>query len=390
MNKVAICTVSSANYFAFAKTFLKSVEEVHPEFDRFYLLVDKVHEQIVAEKGFTTLRLEELGIENFARMAFVYDIVELNTAVKPFLFSYLLNKGYQKVIFFDPDIYLYDRLDYVLGVLERYSIALTPHSIHPAERATSHLSRIEHEKNMSTTGIFNLGFIGISNRPDTYEFLSWWQNRCWYLCFVDPSAGIFVDQKWAELAIVYWKDVFIVRDPGYNVSIWNLHGRSVNNNLVNQTNKLVFYHFSGIQIHDASILSKNERSVHTDDHPELLDLFAKYRKAVIDNGYDYYKQVPYAFNCFADGKKIDLLERRLFGMVAEQFKDPFASSKEEFYRMLKRYAKSVEQENKGLAFHALSMAAKWLFKLIGPQNYRNMAMYFGKSAQLRAHTFLLR
>ncbi len=389
MNKVAFCTIASANYFAFAKTLLRSLERTHPECDRYFLLVDKQNDRIAAEQGFTTLSPGELGIEGFEQMSFAYDIVELNTAVKPFLLTSLLKKGYRKVIYLDPDILVVNRLDRVLKLLDTASIVVTPHSVHPAPPATSFLSQIEHEKNMSTTGIFNLGFVGISRTRDAEEFLAWWRNRCRYLCFVDPTAGIFVDQKWAELAVAYWDRVHILRDPGYNVSVWNLHGRALSRNKVNKKWPLVFYHFSSIEIRDDAIFSKNERYVRPEDYPEVKELFSRYRKEVVVNGFDEFSRIPYGFGFFSDGKKIDLLERRLFAMVAEQFKNPFGCTRKEFHKEVKKNAARLELQTKGAAFAALGVFSRLLFRLIGPRNYRNLATYLGKSSQLRAHTFLL-
>jgi hypothetical protein len=370
------------------KTLLQSVAAQHPECDLFYLFVDKDITAIPAENNFSVLSLDELHIPNMEQMAFVYEITELNTAVKPFFFSYLLDKGYQKVIFLDPDIYVYNRLDVVLNALETSSIALTPHALHPAPAPTSFLDKVQWEQNMTYTGIFNLGFIGISNTEETRDFLAWWTERCKFLCFMEPGTGIFVDQKWAELALVFWKNVYIVRDPGYNVSLWNLHERSVHQNKVNETHALIFYHFSSIKIDDESMLSKHNALIGFDVHPELDSLFQAYRQAVRSNGYAAFQNVSYGYDRFSDDIPIATLERRLYAMIAENCPHPFLLRKKEFYKALKQYGKNVPQ--KAIRSLVVAKAAILLLKILGAKNYQNLMKVLGKAPLLRTHTFLLR
>jgi hypothetical protein len=390
LNNIAICTISSVNYYPFGKTLLQSVATQHPECDLFYLFADKDAKEIPAENRFSILTLDELQIPNIEQMTFVYEITELNTAVKPFLLSFLLNKGYKKVIYLDPDIYVYGRLDVALNALDTYAIALTPHALHPSQAPKSFLDKVQWEQNMTYGGIFNLGFIGISNTLETVEFLAWWKDRCRYLCFIEPNTGIFVDQKWAELAIVFWENVYIVRDPGYNVSIWNLHERTLSGHLINEKQKLIFYHFSSIDINNTEIFSRHDKNYDLSRNPELLSIFAVYRKAVIENGYSRYSSIPYSFNYFADGPKIDLLERRLYAMVAEQYPHPFESDRKTFYRNIKRYARQVNFKPHVQQIPLLMKFAPLLFNIIGPEKYRKLATLFTKAALLRAHTFILK
>lgn len=388
MNNIAICTVSSVNYYSLGITLLQSVSAQHAECDLFYLFVDKDVKDIPVENWFSALTLGELHIPSIEQMAFVYEITELNTAVKPFFFSFLLNKGYKKILYLDPDIYVYGRLDDVLHALDTFSIALTPHALHPSQAPKSFLDKVQWEQNMTYSGIFNLGFIGISNSEETVEFLDWWKERCQYLCFIEPNTGIFVDQKWAELAIVFWENIFIVRNPGYNVSLWNLHERVIEHGMVNKTSSLIFYHFSSIDIENESILSKHDKTVGFDIHPELRTLYIEYRHRVRSNDYIKYKSISYGYNYFADGFAISILERRLYAMIAGYCPHPFLLSKKEFYKTLKHYGKKVPQ--KAIRSLFLAKTAFFFLKLVGTKKYLKLMEVLGKAPLLRTHTFLLR
>ncbi|MEA2690242.1 MAG: hypothetical protein QOD51_2849, partial [Candidatus Eremiobacteraeota bacterium] len=78
-----VCTIASNNYMAKAKVMLESYLAHHPGARAFLCVVD---EPCDAPPGpWTVVPVQELGIPNFENMAFRYNILELNTAVKPFL-----------------------------------------------------------------------------------------------------------------------------------------------------------------------------------------------------------------------------------------------------------------------------------------------------------------
>ena len=56
----------------------------------------------------------------------MYNVIELTTALKPYLAT-LMVKKYSKVIFFDPDIMVFEKLDIVFENLNNYDFLLTPH-----------------------------------------------------------------------------------------------------------------------------------------------------------------------------------------------------------------------------------------------------------------------
>ena len=50
--------------------------------------------------------MEDMNIQNYLHLAFKYDIIEFSTSLKPYITLELLKK-HNKVIFFDPDIFIY-------------------------------------------------------------------------------------------------------------------------------------------------------------------------------------------------------------------------------------------------------------------------------------------
>src|SRR5215210_7314116 len=120
----AACTIVSKNYLSYARVLSRSLAEHHPELERFVLLVDDVDGCFdPAAEPFTVVRLEDLAIPNLAGMCFQYDVLELNTAVKPFLLTHLFERlGFAKALYFDPDILILGDLGPLLARLDDAAI----------------------------------------------------------------------------------------------------------------------------------------------------------------------------------------------------------------------------------------------------------------------------
>src|SRR5262245_9233392 len=108
-----VCTIIASNYVAFARVLADSLREHHPEARCFVLVVDDFERRIdPAAEAFELLTPADLGIEHFERMAALYSVLELSTAVKPWLLRHLLGeRGCEALAYFDPDIEIHDRLD---------------------------------------------------------------------------------------------------------------------------------------------------------------------------------------------------------------------------------------------------------------------------------------
>ena len=396
MNQTAIFTISSNNYFAFSRTLLESVKKHHDDADLFFLLVDEEADSQVTSVAAglcAVIPVKEIGIPDFQKMAFQYDIVELNTAVKPFVIDHLFKKGYHKVLYLDPDILVCGRLDSAIDALTDHALVLTPHQLSPVIPLSGYTSYLPWEQAALETGIFNLGFIGVSNTPEGRSFIAWWSNRCRFLCYVEPAAGLFVDQKWVDLVPCYFPSVHILRDRGYNMSAWNLHDRRLVNGRVNDAEPLVFYHFSSIDMQNDDLITRHDASMQLRDRPDLLELFRSYRQSVRRNGYDYFRALPYSYASFADGRKIELLERRLFAALADLVPDPFGVPSGQFGRVLRAARRSRSdphvRKRDGTAKRLTKSCLRTAYRFLGARWYARLVLTFRRNERFRSHVFLI-
>ena len=291
-------TISSANYLAQAKTLADSVREHHPDAHTVLGLVDRVPASVPPAywSPHELLPVESLAIPTFTAMAAKYDLVELNTAVKPFYIEHLYRRdeAVREVIYLDPDILVLGRLDKLLDDLTRYLLVVTPHSVTPSDEPAA----VKMEVDMLKTGVYNLGFLGTSRRPRVFEFLRWWQRRLEQYCFYRTDLNLFVDQLWMDLAPHFFGDTLVDNDLGYNVCYWNAYERTLSRvngrYVVNGEVPVTFYHFSSYDAGQPDIMVRRYGTPFPSS-PEPRALFEQYRARLLQNDFETVSKLPCAF-----------------------------------------------------------------------------------------------
>ncbi|MDA8105316.1 MAG: hypothetical protein M0Z71_08015 [Nitrospiraceae bacterium] len=322
-----VFTIISKNYLSHARVLMKSCAEHHPTVRRIVVLADKNEGYFDAlSEDFEVIEVGELGIRDFASFAFKYNIVELNTAVKPFSFVYLFDRHpFEQVLYLDPDIRIFRPLTEVFDALASNAIVVTPHILTPLPDD----GRIPREVDILKGGIFNLGFIGIARGGGSQRLLSWWKERLYDKCLQAPLTGYAVDQGWLSLAPCFFSDCFILREPGYNVAYWNLHERTVTreeDGFAVNGSPLVFFHFSGFNPGDIERISKYQNRFALRDMQGLRGLFELYWDLLREEGYPESSQWPYSYGYSKKGRRISELTRGIYwglGADSEAFGDPF-------------------------------------------------------------------
>jgi glycosyltransferase involved in cell wall biosynthesis len=336
---IAACTIVSKNYIAFARTLAESFHRFHPETPFFVLLVDRIDGYFdPRHEPFHLVTVEELNIPHFDRFCFKYNIVELNTAVKPYFLSYLFAKHHlNKLIYLDPDILITGTLSELYGLLNEHSIVLVPHLTSSIED-----NYLPTELSILQAGTYNLGFIGLANNPELPLFLKWWEKRVYDGCFMAPEKGMHVDQKWIDLVPGIFDRVFVLKHPGYDVAYWNLHSRSIgflNDQVVVNGGPCYFFHFSGFDPADVAKISKHQNRFSMKDIGDGYRLFRKYSELVHAHGHHDARSWPYAFGYFDNGVRIPDIARRMYHSASKDqrpFGNPFSTDlKNNFFNWLK-------------------------------------------------------
>jgi hypothetical protein len=324
----AACTIVSPNYLAYARTLSASYLQQHPG-HRFFVLI--VADLPLSDRGkfegmgFTPVMLHEIGLEDARSIAMMYDILELNTNVKPTFLKHLLRTyNFDQLTYLDPDIFVYSPLTPVFDALNSSSAVLTPH-------LTTRLDDDQQpsEQDHLYNGTYNLGFISVRHDEEALRLLDWWERRCLDNGFSEGRTGLFVDQKWMNLAPGLFGNIAILRHPGCNMAYWNLHERQLScasgGYNVNETAPLCFFHFSGIVLDNPAVLSKNTNRFTLAGRPDLQALFAAYKAAVLQNKDASLESLPYGFDRFTDGTIVTRLARRIYSKNLDRWpaQNPF-------------------------------------------------------------------
>jgi len=330
--EIGICTIISKNYLAYARLLTESFLQYNKG-RVFVLLTDSVDGYFEPEKEqFTLIKIDELKerIPDFERFCFQYNFTELNTAVKPFFLELLFERyNLKKLIFLDPDILITSNLNELFGLLSKHSIVLIPHITQPFKDLKK-----PNELDILRSGVYNLGFIGLSNKGSTPRLLSWWKEKLQRYCKIDYEKRLFVDQRWIDIIPGFFEDVFILRDESYNIAYWNLHYRSVSMNgediLVNGA-PVHFLHFSGFDPSDMDEISRHQDRFMLPHLEGLKPVFELYKERLMSCGYKSSRGWPSVFGYFDNGAKISDLLKDIYWHTDEDTKqqlgDPFCASK---------------------------------------------------------------
>ncbi|HNH81931.1 MAG TPA: glycosyltransferase family A protein [Acidobacteriota bacterium] len=289
-----ICTIATLPYLGLALTMGSSFIEHHPQGKVYVLLVGEGAASLpVLPATFEVVCAAELGIEDYTGMESRYTAFELCNALKPFWLEYLLlHYGVSKISYFDADICFFGSIEPVLWkMLDTASIVLTPHFC----RLPEDNSDIFQEIAVLRRGVYNGGFIGISNTPDGHAFLKWWKARLGRFGYHRLSESMNCDQLWLDFAPSFGLNVRILNDPGYNVAYWNLHERHLTTQRPNpaplkflvNNHPLVFFHFSGYSPDHPDRITTHWTGHSFSKFPELKPLFDAYQRRLKSLPFDW-------------------------------------------------------------------------------------------------------
>ena len=323
----AACTIIAKNYLPMARVLTESWHHFHPDCPMFVLMLDSPAAFASLEnEDFQPISLNQLDIPNAYSLLFKYPLLELGTAVKPHFLAYLFQRySPRKLLYLDADILILASLGKLMLALDEANVLLTPHLLAPTPDDSQHPDDLD----ILQTGVYNLGFLGLTNSFESHRLLSWWSKKLYHYCIDDRPANIFVDQRWMDLVPTLYDGVQILRDPGYNVARWNLHERAVSaekDGFKVDGGPLYFFHFSGFNPDKPWIVSKHWFRYDMAGLGPARKLYLLYRDLVMQKGWNETRSWPYDHDFFANGMRISPSMRRRYwelGPDVSYLGDPF-------------------------------------------------------------------
>ena len=376
MDKV-IFSIVAKNYIPMANALGDSLKRIHPDVPFFIVVADNEDGVLqFDEQRYPIIPATVLGVARLEEMAFKYNVTEFCTALKPFSFAYFFQQGFQRAVYFDPDIYVFSALDAIFGQLRQSSLVVTPHICTLQNNYTG----LVPEGMLLHVGIFNFGFCAIANGENGRRIVEWWKARLVDQCYADKIDGLHTDQKWMDFMPSLIDDMHIERGLGYNVAIWNWHERRIENRqgqfwVVNRilgsgAMPLVFFHYSNFVFSQAADPARF-RPKYIQTFSDLYAVGDYYAQQLANEAIGEYSRLyTYSYAAFANGTPIIHFHRRLFRRLLESgytFTEPFSTQMSSYYELLRK---------NGLVNKSPNLAA-------GKQNEENFAGFERKLAYIQ-------
>ena len=347
MKKLAVATIVARSYLSYARVLAASFRQHHPDVPFFVLLADEVDGYFDPEtEPFLLLHLDQMNIPDLPRVCFQYSQQELSYAATPYLLSYLLDQGFRGAAFLKQESLVAGNMSGVFELIGAHSIVMAPHLLEPLTGA----GRFERELNILQSGIYNVGFLGVSDTPAGRAFLGWWQDRTLRNCLHDVPNGMHFEQRWLDLVPAYFEDYCIVREPGFNVGHWNLPERK---------GPFSFVRFSGFDPDKPDAITRYSPRLTTAALGEAGEMFRRYARLLKNAGYDETKKWPYAWDRYDDGAEIPYAARKAYreldDQTIRQLGDPWLTAGKNTFRRRFNRENRWNRGLRGLATRAVRM-----------------------------------
>jgi hypothetical protein len=314
--KIAFCTISALNYCAQVHVLAQSFQRHAPDEVLHWLVVDR--KSCPLPEMPPNVRVwwaEDLGVEDFEKLAYCYDVIEFNTLLKPdFLLKLLAERCGDHVAYLDPDTALFSSLRWLEEAHEGADAVVTPHALLPPDTDEASL--------FLRNGVFNFGFASFASTPAAIGFLRWWRKMCYEAGFNDAASGLFVDQKWANYLPIFVPRTKILLEPGTNAAFWNLHERTVtqaDGRYQVNGRDLHFFHFSGLAFDkQGRAAPKKELARFVAVSPALAALVDEYCAAA-SAVRQRVSLVDYSFDFHTNGVALNSVARRVYVYSENRF-----------------------------------------------------------------------
>jgi hypothetical protein len=244
-------TIITADYYPKALALYKSLKQFNRSVQLQVLVTDNksVSQTNPLPEGIILVPVSNLAgysLTNDLYKKYAHnDIDFFRWSLKPVFISYLLEQGFEKVLYTDCDMFFFNDYDFLFSDLDESSVLLTPNWINsdPLIDKDSFFS-------LFTSGFFSAGFIGANKNG--LPALKWWAGACHFMMGEHIQHGIRDDQKYLDLFPLKFETTKVIRHRGCNIGAWNYDEckrETVNGTvLINGKFPVIFIHFDDMMI----------------------------------------------------------------------------------------------------------------------------------------------
>ena len=237
--KINFCTYFDINYLSKFLTLKNSLNKFNIDYTFYILALDNLVIEFFKKNKFNNLKIIELDkIEN--KYELLKDVkknratIEYYFTLSPFLPKYIFEKeGINQITYLDSDFFFFKNPKKIIS-----------------ENIDSSVSLIK-QNSKEKYGKFNVGWINFNFEYDeTINIVNEWSNQCLNECSDIPKKNSYADQKYLDTWITKLKYSRVFQPEYTCLSPWD-----ANIKLVNNTKKMISYHFHGLEMFENYFVS---------------------------------------------------------------------------------------------------------------------------------------
>ena len=241
------CTILTRNYLPFAAVLFQSLVKTNSAVQLQVLVADAESRQDLyfpssqlTYHDKTSILTSDIAKSIYKKYAATNNN-QLRWSLKPVFILHLLQSGFEKVIYVDPDVYFTGDYRFLFEELNKYDILLSPH--------WSIVDPLKHEDGLYSilrNGLYSGCFVG-STKNGT-NGLQWWAEACHYKVEKVKELGLYDDQKYLDVLPLINEKTGLIRHPGCNITNINIDSckRELVNGqmMINHIFHPIFIHFT--------------------------------------------------------------------------------------------------------------------------------------------------
>lgn len=279
MQKSIFCMVVSRTRLIQAIACFLSLYKTMDNFKVYILCVDEKCYEFFKEINLDKIVLVTISELNRKDLLEIKASRKLNQycwTLKPGFIKYIftLDDAIERVTYIDSDLFFYQNPNIIFENQPYASVLLSSGEIF----LPMYSKEFNHTMQV-LTGNFNSGFISFKKDINGLECVNWWDKMCVDSCTSNPEDNKFGDQKYLDDMPFLFNNVYEITTQGINIGHWNYLKYKftvLNDNIMVNNNKLIFYHFSGFRI-----ISKDDiRQVHEQDRVNIPFIYPIYKRAL--------------------------------------------------------------------------------------------------------------
>ncbi|AQG79665.1 hypothetical protein [Spirosoma montaniterrae] len=225
-----------------------------------------------------------LSDSQLADLSAAYTPTEFAAACKPAFIADVFQRyaDVDDVIYADPNIFFVSSTILITDRLRQSTLLLTPYVTRsPGDGLWPD------EKFFQNVGLYNADFLAFRRSDETARMLTWWQDRTTGRARIDFCEGLCTDQIWLMHVPVFFRDVQIIKNPGWHTGIWNLPERRLDKTPegwvvsvpAEQNQPLLFANFKGLYNRNEGFFPHQTR-LSLASRPDVRTLLTVYQQAL--------------------------------------------------------------------------------------------------------------